>query len=118
MSNELEEEFFRVEGRSMGGRACDYVIGLTGSPDGDRISAEERAALWYIAYWSMDGVSRPSVAAISTHIDRGIRDTRKILASLVDKGILRSLLDPQDWRQNDEHAYEFVELSSGQVTKI
>lgn len=109
--NALEEEFFRVEGRSMGGRACDYVMRLEKSPDGDRISAAERAALWYIAYWSMDGVSHPSVSALSVHIDRGIRETRKILSVLIDKGILRSRMDPQDWWAKDEHDYEFVGLA-------
>jgi hypothetical protein len=110
MSNALEEEFFRVEGRALGSRACEYVIALEKAPDGDRITAEERAALWYIAYWSMDGESRPAVSALSMHIDRGIRETRKILSSLIDKGILRSMMDPQDWRNNDTHVYQFVAL--------
>lgn len=110
-TNALEEEFFRVEGRSLGGRACQYVIALDKAPDGDRITAEERAALWYIAYWSMDGAAQISVAALSMHIDRGLRETRRILAVLMDQGILRSRMDPAEWRSRDEHDYEFAQLT-------
>lgn len=110
LRNELEEEFFRVEGRSMGGRACEYVISLAQAPDGDRITTEERAALWYIAYWSMDGVANMSIGALSAHIDRGIRETRRIISGLIDKGILQTPMNPLDWRQDDAHVYEFVQL--------
>lgn len=111
MANALEEEFFRVEGRSLGVEACRYVHGLEKAPDGDRITAEERAALWYLAFWSFNGATSISVSALAMHIDRGTRETRKVLSFLIDKGILRSRVDPVNWRTFDIHEYEFVQLT-------
>jgi len=108
--NALEEEFFRVEGRSLGGPACEYVIALAQAPDGDRITVEERCALWYIAYWSMDGAAQISVAALAMHLDRGLRETRRILSLLIDQGILRFKGEPLELWRIDEQVYEFVEL--------
>ena len=111
LDNELEEEFFRVEGRRPGIEACRYVESLRSAPDGDRISAEERAALWYIAFWSMDGAAHVSVAALSVHLDLGLRETRRVLSALIDKQILRSMNDRLDWYREDSHVYEFVQMA-------
>ena len=114
-SHALEEEFFAVEGRPHPGSnaACAYVSTLEFAPNGDRITTAERAALWYLAYWSDDGIARPSVMALAMHIDCGVRETRRVLADLVRKGLLSSLLDPDEWRENDVHAYLFVEVPKG-----
>jgi hypothetical protein len=108
---QLEEEFFAVEGRPQpgGNRACAYVSALEAAPNGDSISAEERAALWNLAYWSQDGIARPSIAALSMHLDLGLRDTRTILFGLVAKGVLR-LRIYQEQPNPDVQTYEFAEL--------
>jgi hypothetical protein len=116
MSNALEEEFFAVEGRPQpgGNAACAYVAALEAAPNGDSISAEERAALWYLAFWSVDGVTHPSLGALGMHLDLSSRATRTVLFFLVQKGILRWRIysaDPStDPRDSDVYAYEFVEL--------
>lgn len=109
---QLEEEFFAVEGRPQpcGSRACAYVSVLEAAPNGDSISAEERAALWYLAYWSNDGVAHPSLGALSMHLDRSSRGTRSILCGLVAKGVLRWRIYREDQPDPDVQTFEFVEL--------
>jgi hypothetical protein len=109
---ELEEEFFAVEGRPQpgGNRACTYVAGLEATPSGDSITAEERAALWYLAYWSHEAVASTSVGALSMHLDLGSRTTRSILRSLVEKGVLRWRVPIVDRLEADVQVYEFAEL--------
>jgi hypothetical protein len=117
MDNELEEEFFRIEGRRPGVEACRYVESLRTAPDGDRISAAERAALWYIAFWSMDGAAHVSVAALSMQLDLGLRETRRVLSALIDKQILRAMNDPLDWYREDGHVYEFVQMMASRAAE-
>jgi hypothetical protein len=108
----LEEEFFAVEGRPQpgGNRACAYVSVLEAAPNGDSISAEERAALWSLAYWSQDGIARPSIAALSMHLDLGLRETRTVLRCLIYKGVLCWLFDQERGAECDVQVYEFAEL--------
>lgn len=111
-TNILEEEFFAVEGRPQpgGNQACAYVSALEAAPNGDSISAEERAALWYLAYWSVEGVAHPSLGALSMHLDLSSRGTRTILFSLVAKGVLRLRIYREDRPDPDVQTYEFAEL--------
>jgi hypothetical protein len=108
----LEEEFFNVEGRPQpgGNRACAYVSTLEAAPSRDPITAEERAALWYLAYWSRDGVAYPSIAALAMHLDMFSSGARRVLRSLVDKGVLRWRIEAARGAEADMQAYEFVEL--------
>jgi hypothetical protein len=111
---QLEEEFFAVEGRPLrgGNCACAYVAALEAAPNGDSISAEERAALWYLAYWSNDGIANPSLGALSMHLDCSSRGTRTILRCLIYKGVLRWLFNAETGAECDVQAYEFAELRS------
>jgi hypothetical protein len=108
----LEEEFFAAEGRPQpgAGRACAYVAALGHAPNGDPLTAEMRAALWYLAFWSMDGVTRPSVAALAMHIDCTVERTRCVLAALLGHGILKTEMGPLSCVQSDVHVYQFREL--------
>lgn len=108
----LEEQFFAVEGRANpgGNQACAYVAGLEHAPNGERISSVERAALWYLAYWALDGVTRPSIAALAMHIDLFSSGARKVLSGLIAKGILSAnAMSAGQWN-SDVHVYDFVEL--------
>jgi hypothetical protein len=110
----LEEEFFAVEGRPQpgGNRACAYVAALERAPNGDRISPAERAALWYLAYWAMDDVTRPSIAALAMHIDTFVSDAWQVLLRLVYNGILTPV--PKDLAviAPDVRVFRFVELGT------
>lgn len=110
----LEEEFFAVEGRPepCAGRACAYVSQLGDAPNGDPISAEERAALWYMAYWALETRTSPSVAALAMHLHVFEDQARTILLSLMCKGVMRLVrpLALVEWRHEDVHVYAFVEL--------
>jgi hypothetical protein len=106
----LEEEFFAVEGRPQPTRACAYVAALGKAPNGDPLTAEMRAALWYLAFWSVDGVTRPSIAALAMHIDCTVERTRCVLAALLGHEILKTEMGPLSWVQSDVHVYRFTEL--------
>lgn len=110
----LEEEFFAVEGRPRpgGNRACAYVQALERAPNGDRISAEERAALWYLAYWAADDVTRPSIAALAMHIDMFSSGTRMVLMRLVANGILAPVEKDPAVCAPDVRVFRFVELKN------
>lgn len=109
VENELEEEFFRVEGRPVGSAACEYVYSLMRTPNGLPITAKDRATLWYIAYSVRDGIARISLASVASHIDCGVWETRTLLFHLVDCGLL-TLLSNMSLEESDVHAYVFPEL--------
>lgn len=112
----LEEEFFTVEGRPQPGanRASAYVATLERAPNGDRIAPEERAALWYMAYWAMDDVSTPSLAALAMHLDMFSSQVNVVLNHLVANGILAPVeKDPASGdRTTGVRAFRFVELQT------
>jgi hypothetical protein len=110
----LEEEFFKVEGRPQpgGNRACAYVQALERAPNGERISAEERAALWYLAYWAMDDVTHPSIAALAMHIDMFSSGANLVLHRLVANGILATVAKDPTLNAPDVRAFRFVELKT------
>jgi hypothetical protein len=110
MQNELEEEFYRVEGRPASPAAYEYVQALQRTPDGDRISATARATLWYLAYWTRDGVARISVANLAAHLDCSVWETRGTLQHLVMHCVVELLPETRSLEDSDVHAYKFVEL--------
>jgi hypothetical protein len=113
----LEEEFFAVEGRPepCASRACAYVARLEMAPNGDPIPAEQRAALWYLAYWAMESRTSPSIRALAMHLHLFEDQARTVLLALMAKGVIRLVMPLAlvEWRHEDVHGYEFAELVEG-----
>lgn len=113
----LEEEFFRVEGRPepCASRACAYVARLEVTPTGEHVSAAERAALWYLAWWAMETRARFSFDALAMHLDCYVEEARRLLASLIRKGVLTQVFPTARCsRSYNEHVVEFRELMEGE----
>ena len=109
-SNELEEEFFRVEGRPVGSAACEYVFALQKLPNGCQVTAKHRAALWFLAYSVRDGVARVQVASVAAHVDVSVWEARALLFHMVSAGVLELTDETRSLEEDDVHSYVFPEL--------
>jgi hypothetical protein len=111
-----EQEFYRVEGGPPpgGGAECRYVAELESAPNGQPLGPHARAALWYLAYFAMNGVTRPSLSALAMHLNETLWMARLVVADLVDMGILRPLhpgvVDPVGDARVDVREFVFVAL--------
>lgn len=115
MSNELEEEFFRVEGRPTGSPACEYVFSLMRTPDGGPIGARERAALWYIAYSVRDGIAQISISNLADHLFCDAAWMKDVLRYLMDHGVLALVPESGPLDAEDICSLVFVELQKAEA---
>lgn len=92
-----------------------YVKKLKAAPNGDVIPASERAVLWYLADCHSEeagGIAWPSMKTLAEHVDLGERQTRRLVTSLEEKGIIGRVAQTRENGSCQSNSFYFIELQA------